>query len=251
MPDNPFKTALRSGTCQIGLWSAMCSPVATEIAIHAGFDFIMFDTEHSPMELADLYGFLQATAGSPTRAALRLAWNDRVLIKRALDLGAQTIMVPFVQTADEAREAALSCAYPPAGLRGVAGGTRASRYGRDKTYLQSARDGICLIVQVETGEALDRLEQIATVPGVDAVFLGPSDLAASMGHIGNPSHPNVQDALHRAAQRLAALGVPSGILAVTEEDAKRYRDWGFSFVAAGVDTGLLAAAIDRLARAMG
>lgn len=250
MPKNTFKAALSAGDTQIGLWGSLCSMVATEISIHAGFDFIMFDTEHSPMELASLYPHLQAAAGSGTHAAVRLDWNDRVLIKRALDIGAQTIMVPYVQSAEEARAAVISCAYPPDGLRGVAGGTRASRYGRDKSYLSTARDEICLLVQVETREAMERLDEIAAVAGVDGVFIGPSDLAASMGHLGNPGHDEVQAALQSAVERLSVLGVPAGILAVTEPDAKRYRDWGYRFIAAGVDAALLTRAVDGLAAAM-
>ncbi|MCB1331967.1 MAG: HpcH/HpaI aldolase/citrate lyase family protein [Maritimibacter sp.] len=250
MGENSFKTGIRSGKAQIGLWSSMCSTVATEIAAHAGYDWILFDAEHSPVEIAELFPLLQAAGQGGSHAAVRLAWNDRVMIKRALDIGAQTVMVPFVQNAEEARAAVAACAYPPHGVRGVAGSTRASRYGRDKSYFKTARDGICLIVQVETGEALSRLEEIAGVDGVDGVFIGPSDLAASMGHLGNPGHEDVQAALKDAVERLKALGTPAGILAVTEPDAKRYRDWGYAFVAAAVDTGLFAAAIDRVAAAM-
>lgn len=245
MGQNTFKSGIASGQTQFGLWSSMCSHISAEIAAHAGYDWILFDAEHSPLELADLYGLLQAVAQGSSHGAVRLAWNDTVLIKRALDIGAQTIMVPFVQNANEAQAAARACAYPPHGVRGVAGSTRASRYGRDKSYLSTARDQICLIVQVETSEALGALKDIATVEGVDGVFIGPSDLAASMGHLGNPGHPDVQAALRSAASRLADIGVPSGILAVTEADAKRYADWGYSFVAAGVDTGLFVAAIDQ------
>lgn len=247
---NTFKTALRAGNTQIGLWSSMCSHVATEIAAHAGYDWILFDAEHSPVEIAALYPLLQAVGQTATHGAVRIAWNDPVMIKRALDIGAQTLMVPFVQNAEEARAAVRACAYPPEGVRGVAGGTRASRYGRDKDYLKNARDEICLIVQVETGDALGELENIAGVEGVDGVFIGPSDLAASLNHLGNPGHPDVQAALQDAAKRLAALDVPSGILAVNEADAKRYRDWGYRFVAAGVDTSLFATALDQRATAM-
>jgi len=228
----------------------MCSIVSTEIAASAGFDWLLFDAEHSPVEIAGLYPLLQAAAGGETHAAVRLAWNDKVLIKRALDIGARTILVPFVQNAEEARQAALSVSYPPHGVRGVAGSTRATRYGRDKTYFSEARDGICLIVQVETAEALSNLEEIAAVDGIDAVFIGPSDLAASMGHIGNPAHEDVQRALKDAVERLEKTGTPAGILAVTEADAKRYKDWGYVFVAAGVDTALFAKSLDNLSAAM-
>ncbi|HVY99065.1 MAG TPA: HpcH/HpaI aldolase/citrate lyase family protein [Dongiaceae bacterium] len=250
MASNPFKDAIQAGRVQIGLWSSMCSVISTEIAADAGFDWILLDAEHSPVEVADLYPLLQASARGTAHAAVRLAWNDKVLIKRALDIGAQTILVPFVQNAEEARQAALACGYPPHGVRGVAGSTRATRYGRDKSYFKTARDGICLIVQVETVEALRSLEAIAAVDGVDAVFIGPSDLAASMGHIGNPGHEDVQQVLLGAVERLKAVGKPAGILAVTEADAKRYRDWGYVFVAAGVDTVLFARSVDALAAGM-
>jgi len=246
MQENSFKTALKEGRSQIGLWSSLCSSVATEIAAHAGFDWILFDAEHSPVEIADLYPLLQAVGQGNSHAAVRIAWNDKVLIKRVLDIGAQTVMVPYVQNADEARAAAAAVEYPPKGVRGVAGGTRASRYGRDKSYLTTARDGICLIAQVETAEALAKLEEIAGVEGIDAVFIGPSDLAASMGHIGQAAHPEVQAALKDGVERLKAMGVPAGILATKTEDAQRYRDWGYAFVAAAVDTGLLSGAMDKL-----
>lgn len=247
MPENTFKTAIAAGQTQIGLWSGLSSPVAAEIAAHAGFDFILFDAEHAPVEIASLHGLLQAGGQGGTPLAARIAWNDTVMIKRALDLGVQTLMVPFVQNADEARAAAAAVCYPPHGVRGVAGATRASRYGRDKEYLATARDTTCLLVQVETGEALDQLEKIAAVDGIDGVFIGPSDLAASMGHIGNPAHEEVQAALKAGAERLKAVGMPSGILAVTATDAKRYRDWGYTFIAAGVDTVMLTRAMDTLA----
>lgn len=243
---NRFKAAIAAGRHQIGIWSSLCSPIATEILVDAGFDWILFDAEHSPVEIADLYALLQAAGRGATSPAVRLAWNDRVMIKRALDIGAQTLLIPFIQNADEARAAVAATRYPPDGVRGVAGSTRASRYGRDKGYFNTAADNICLIAQVETREALDNLEAIAAVEGVDAVFIGPSDLAASMGHIGNPGHADVQGAIQDAVKRLAGLGVPAGILAVTAQDARRYGDWGFTFVAAGVDTVLLARATDQL-----
>lgn len=247
---NKFKKAIVSGISQIGIWNSMCSIVGTEVISHAGFDWILFDTEHSPVELADIFPLLQAAGRGTANCAVRLAWNDKVLIKRALDIGAQTILVPFVQNKEEAEQAAIACQYPPDGIRGVAGSTRASLYGRDKNYFKNARQEICLIVQVETSEALSNIDDIAGVDGVDAVFVGPSDLAASMGHIGNPAHEEVQSAIKKAVLRLKILGIPAGILAVTEEDAHRYLDWGYTFVAAGGDTVLLARGADRLAEAM-
>lgn len=249
--ENRFKTAILSGELQIGIWSSLCSHVGAEIIADAGFDWILFDAEHSPVEIADLYGLLQAVGRSSASPAVRLAWNDKVMIKRALDIGAQTLLVPFIQNATEAQQAVDATRYPPKGVRGVAGGTRASRYGRDKSYFKTASDNICLIAQVETGEALGQLEAIAEVDGVDAVFIGPSDLAASMGHLGNPGHEDVQAAIKDAVERLNALETPAGILAVNTKDARRYADWGYRFVAAGVDTMVLTQGTDRIVEEMG
>ncbi|MEP3244618.1 MAG: HpcH/HpaI aldolase/citrate lyase family protein [Sneathiella sp.] len=246
MQDNQFKKAILAGETQLGIWGSLCSPIGAEIIANAGFDWILFDTEHSPVEVAGLFPLLQAASGGTASHAVRPAWNDRVLIKKVLDIGAQTILLPFVQSADEAAEAVKSCRYPPEGLRGVAGSTRASGYGRTKDYLHRANDEICILVQVETGEALSQLSDIAATPGVDGVFIGPSDLSASMGHLGNPSHPEVQDAIKQAAQTIKSAGKAPGILSVNPDDAQRYIDWGFVFVACGVDTALLTKASDDL-----
>jgi 2-keto-3-deoxy-L-rhamnonate aldolase RhmA len=171
-----------------------------------------------------------------------------VLIKRVLDIGAQSILVPYVQNAEEARRAVASVRYPPAGIRGVAAASRASRYGRVKDYLKKADSEICLLVQVETRSALDELEAIASVEGVDGVFIGPSDLSASFGHIGNPQHAEVQSALQRSVERLNAVGKPAGILTLSEDEARRYIGWGYTFVAVGSDIGLLGRGADALAR---
>ncbi len=244
---NPFKAALTEGRLQIGLWSSLCSNIAADAVSDSGFDWILLDTEHSPNELPGLLSQLQAIRGGTASAIVRPAWNDAVLFKRILDIGAQTLLVPYVQTAAEAARAVAATRYPPAGIRGVTAGGRASRYGRVKDYLKKAGSEICLIVQVETGEALDRLEAIAQVEGVDGVFIGPADLAASLGHIGNPGHEHVQSAIEDAAKRLQAIGKPAGILTVNPEDARRYIDWGFGFVAVGVDLGLLTRSADALA----
>jgi 4-hydroxy-2-oxoheptanedioate aldolase len=171
-----------------------------------------------------------------------------VLIKRILDIGAQSILLPYVQTAEEARRAVQAVRYPPRGIRGVSASSRASQFGRVKDYLRRADEDICLIVQVETRAALDQLEAISEVEGVDGVFIGPSDLSASLGHLGQPQHPETQTALQDAVRRLKQTGTPAGILAAVEADARRYIEWGYSFVAVGVDTTLLANAADALAR---
>jgi 4-hydroxy-2-oxoheptanedioate aldolase len=216
-----------------------------------GFDWLMFDTEHAPVEVADLQPLLQAAAAGGSACVARPAWNDRVLIKRMLDVGAQTLLIPFVESAEQAAEAVRSTRYPPQGARGVAGSTRASRYGLAPDYLATANEEVCVLAQIETAAALDRLEQIAAVEGVDGVFIGPSDFAASIGHLGNPAAPEVQDALREAAMRVHAAGKAAGILATSPEAANRYLDWGYSFVAAGVDVGLLVGAARRLLEAVG
>ncbi|AXS42596.1 HpcH/HpaI aldolase/citrate lyase family protein [Breoghania sp. L-A4] len=248
--ENAFKKQLLAGETLIGLWSILCSPISAESLSDAGFDWMLFDTEHSPVDLADVYPLLQAAASGSASAVVRPAWNDKVLIKRALDIGAQTLLIPYVQSVDEARAAVAATRYPPTGIRGVAGNTRASRYGRAREYFSVADAQVCVLVQIETGEAMKALPEIAAVDGVDGVFIGPADLAASMGHLGNPGHEDVQSALRYAVEQLKGLGKPAGILATTVPDAQRYRDWGYQFVAAGVDLGLLNAAADGLAKAM-
>jgi len=244
---NAFKAALAEGRLQIGLWSSLCSNIAADAVCDSGFDWLLLDTEHSPNELPGLLSQLQAIRGGTASAIVRPAWNDPVLFKRILDIGAQSLLVPYVQNAAEAASAVAATRYPPAGIRGVTASGRASRYGRVKDYLKNAGSEICLIVQVETGDALDRLEAIGQVEGVDGVFIGPGDLAASLGHIGDPGHEEVQSAIKDATKRLKAIGKPAGILTVNEDEARRYIDWGFAFVAVGIDLGLLTRSADALA----
>jgi 4-hydroxy-2-oxoheptanedioate aldolase len=248
MPRNAFKHAIARGELQIGLWCSLCSPIAVEIVSHSGFDWLLLDTEHSPNEVPDILAQLQAAQGGGCSLLVRPAWNDMVLIKRFLDIGAQTLLLPFVQNAEEARRAVEYTRYPPRGVRGITGSGRASRYGRVKDYLKNAADEICVLLQVETREALQQIEAIATVEGVDGVFIGPNDLAASFGQIGNWGHPEVQAALREAVTRLKQVGKPAGILTPNEEEAKRFIDWGYTFVAVGADVGLLAKNADALAR---
>ena len=245
---NAFKHALSQGKLQIGLWSSLCSNIAAEIISDSGFDWILLDTEHSPNEIPGLLSQLQALQGSSATPIIRPAWNDAVLAKRCLDIGAQTLLFPYVQNAEEARRAVASTRYPPQGIRGVAVATRAGRYGRVPGYLTKANAEICVLVQVETRAALSELEAIAKVDGIDGVFIGPSDLAASLGHLGNPQAPDVQKAIKEAVTRLRALGKPAGILTANEEEVRRYIDWGYLFVAVGADVGLLRASADALAK---
>lgn len=241
-----FKARLETGNTLFGLWSTLSSSNVAEILGGAGFDWLLFDAEHSPIELSELVHLLRAAQGSSASLAVRVPWNDPVLIKRALDLGVETLLIPFVQNAEEAKAAVTACRYPPAGRRGVAGATRASAYGRNKSYARNAEKNLSIVVQVETQEALENLEAIASVGGIDGVFLGPSDLSASMGFLGEPAHPDVQRKLHWCVDCLLELGKPAGILAADAEAAKRYATWGYRFIAAGVDAIMLVRAADQL-----
>ena len=248
LPKNNFKHGLARGELQIGLWCSLCSCIAAELVSHSGYDWLLLDTEHSPNEVPDLLGQLQAVATGTASAIVRPAWNDTVLIKRVLDIGAQSVLLPYVQNAEEAHRAVAATRYPPKGVRGVTASGRAARYGRVVDYLKRADEELCVLVQAETRVALDNIEAIATVEGVDGVFIGPSDLAASLGHIGQPGHPVVQAALKEAVDRLKKAGKPAGILTANEDEAKRYIEWGYLFVAVGSDIGLLAKNADALAK---
>jgi 4-hydroxy-2-oxoheptanedioate aldolase len=245
---NAFKHAIARGELQIGLWCSLASAIAAEIVSDSGFDWLLLDTEHSPNEVVDVLPQLQAVQRGTATPIVRPAWNDAVLIKRVLDLGTQSVLVPYVQNPEEAKRAVAAVRYPPQGIRGVAAASRASRYGRVTDYLKKANDEICLLVQVETRPAFNELEAIASVEGVDGVFIGPSDLSASFGHLGNPQHPEMQKALEEAARRLKAVGKPAGILTGNEEEARRYIGWGYTFVAVGADVGLLSRGADMLAK---
>ena len=248
MPRNAFKHAIARGERQIGLWCSLCNPIAIEIVAHSGYDWLLLDTEHSPNDVPDILSQLQAAQAGNACCIVRPAWNDMVLIKRFLDIGAQTLLLPFVQTREEARRAVEWTRYPPHGVRGITGSGRASRYGRVKDYLKNASSEICVLVQVETREALKQIEAIASVDGIDGVFIGPNDLSASFGHIGNWGHTEVQAALEDAVKRLRKIGKPAGILTPNEEEAKKFIEWGYTFVAVGADLGLLARNADALAK---
>jgi 4-hydroxy-2-oxoheptanedioate aldolase len=239
IPVNAFKRAILAGERQIGLWSGLGSATALEILAGSGYDWIVIDTEHAPNELPDVLAGLRAVSGGTATAVVRPAWNDVILIKRFLDIGAQTLLVPFIQNAAEARQAVTFMRYPPLGVRGVSLGQRANHYGRVADYFERVHGELCLLVQLETPAALAQLEAIGEVEGVDGIFIGPSDLAAGMGHLGNSGHPEVQEAIAEACGRCRRLGKPAGILAPLEADAKRYLGMGFTFVAVGSDIGLL------------
>ena len=247
LPTNTFKRALREGKQQIGLWSVMADAAASELLGACGFDWLLIDMEHAPNELPAVQAQLQALRGSSASPIVRPPWNDMVWMKRVLDLGAQTLLIPYVQTAAEAAEAVSYMRYPPAGRRGVAGGTRATQWGRVRDYYKRAEDELCLLVQVESRQGLENLEEIAATPGVDGIFIGPADLSADMGHLGEPRHPEVQDAIEDAVRRIRQAGKAAGILARGEAPARHWLQAGCSFVAVGVDAVLLAEAADGLA----
>lgn len=244
---NHFKKAISQRQQQIGLWSTLSTAFAAEAVAGAGFDWLLLDTEHSPGDVLTVMAQLQALSGYPAVSpVVRPATNDPVLIKRFLDVGAQSLLIPYVQSADEAAAAVAAVRYPPAGIRGVSALTRATQFGRIKEYAATASDEICVLVQIETQAGLDALESIASVDGVDGVFIGPADLAASLGHIGALDHPVVVAAVEDAIRRIAEIGKPSGILTGSPQFAERCIELGTSFTAVGVDVGLLARAADGL-----
>lgn len=248
LPVNAFKRALAEGRQQIGLWNSIPGPLVAEALATAGFDWIVIDTEHAVTDIPDTLAMMQAMAPYPVSAVVRPAVNDTVLIKRLLDLGAQTLLIPYVQNADEARAAVRAMRYAPRGIRGVAGMTRASRFGQVTDYATRAEDELCLIVQVETAEALSRIEEIAAVDGVHGLFIGPADLAASMGHPGNSGHPEVIAAIEDAVRRIVAAGKPAGILTLDPAFARRCMTWGTRFTAVGMDIAMLVSAARSLAK---
>jgi 4-hydroxy-2-oxoheptanedioate aldolase len=238
---------LKDGQQQIGLWNSIPGPLVAEALAGCGFDWVVIDTEHAPTDVPDVLGMLQAMAPYPVSAVVRPAANDPVLIKRLLDFGAQTLILPYIQSAEEAQAAVAAVRYAPRGMRGVAGLTRASRFGAVPDYTRRADAEICLILQVETALALSRIEQIAATDGVDGLFIGPADLAASMGHPGALDHPAVKAAIEDAIRRITATGKPAGILTSDAAFARACMGWGTRFTAVGMDIGLMLQAARGLA----
>ena len=246
LPVNHFKRAIAAGRPQIGLWCSFPTHHTVEVLSRTGFGWLLLDMEHSPNDMGSLHLQLMATAGGTATPVVRPPWNDMVTIKRCLDVGAQTLLLPYVQSAEEAANAVAYTRFPPEGLRGVAGSTRAAGFGRIKDYLNIAHREICVLVQAETRKSLDNLDAICAVDGVDGVFIGPNDLAADMGHRGNIPHPEVQSAIADAIKRIRANGKAPGIL-VGEADGKRMLDLGALFVAVGADSGVLRTNAEALA----
>ncbi|TMH33105.1 MAG: 2-dehydro-3-deoxyglucarate aldolase [Betaproteobacteria bacterium] len=248
LPRNGFKRALAAGRTQIGLWSSLSSNYSVEVIAGAGFDWLLLDMEHSPNDLESLLAQLQAAASYAAHPVVRVPWNDMVSIKRVLDVGAQSLLVPYVSSAAEARAAVSFTRYPPQGMRGVAGTTRATRFGRIKDYARHAHEEICVLVQVETQLALDNIEAICATDGVDGVFIGPADLHASLGHPGEIANPKVKPVIDEAVRRIRKAGKAPGILTPSEDDARHWLECGALFVAVGADVGILARGAEALAQ---
>lgn len=250
-PTNPFKQALAEKRTQIGLWLGLADAYCAEICAGAGFDWLLIDGEHSPNGLRSVLQQAQAIAAYPGANAIArvpVGHGDvgTALIKQYLDLGLQTILVPMVDTPAQAQAIARAMRYPPHGIRGM-GGARASRWGRYPAYAKEANEQVCLLVQAETREALANLDAIAAVDGIDGIFIGPADLSASLGHVGDPNHPEVQAAIADAIARIQRAGKAAGILTPDEAQARKYLELGALFVAVGLDTNLLARSTSALA----
>jgi 2-keto-3-deoxy-L-rhamnonate aldolase RhmA len=234
----PFDALFTRAPVPFGTFFMSASPLMAEATGHAGFDWAVLDMEHTPLDLGSLVALLQATQGTAMLPIVRVPWNDAVTIKRVLDAGAHTLLVPFVQDATEAAAAVAASRYPPDGVRGMAAMSRASRFGTVADHFRHANTQVSVIVQIETPASLDRLETIAAVPGVDALFLGPGDLSGAMGLPGQVGHPQVQEAMRDAARRARAVGKRIGTVMGTVEQAQQMRDAGYDFVGLASDLGL-------------
>lgn len=246
-PRNLFKAALRDKRHQLGIWNTIGGYAVPELLSAAGFDWVLVDCEHSAIETIEVLPALQAIAARrEVSAVVRPASNDPVLIKRILDMGAQTLLLPYIETVDEAESAVSAMRYGPKGVRGMAGMTRATRYGMVENYFTEAEEDLCLLVQIETVKGLENLDAIAATDGVDAIFFGPADLSASMGLRGQITHPEVTGAITRAGAKLSAAGVPWGTMVLDPALAREFITAGSSHTAVGVDMILLANGVHTL-----
>jgi 2-keto-3-deoxy-L-rhamnonate aldolase RhmA len=241
---NPFRELLEGDHVPLGTWVMSGATSTAEALGSLGFDWILVDMEHTPIDVRDAYHILQALGGTKAAPVVRIAWNDLILVKRLMDAGAQSLMFPFVQSAEEARAAVSFTRYPvtgdpQAGRRGFAGFHRGNRYGTVPDYARRANEAAFVIVQIETPEAASKLEAIASVEGVDAIFLGPADLAANMGHVGNMEEQSVQAKVAEVARRCRAIGKPCGIVGPTPEIVERYIGYGYDYVAIASDMGMM------------
>jgi 4-hydroxy-2-oxoheptanedioate aldolase len=249
---NPFKAAISRGDKVIGLWLSMAYPYSAEVCATAGFQWLLIDCEHAPNDLRSVLAQLQAVAAYPGHPVVRTVDRNPASIKQFLDMGVQTLLVPMVDTPEEALALSAATRYPPAGTRGVgAAVARASRWGARRDYLDTADDDVCLLLQAESVTALNNLDRICAVDGVHGIFIGPADLAASIGHRGRPDRPEVQNAIEDAIRKIVASGKAAGTLTGDPKLARRYLELGASFVAVGIDLTLLAQGTRRLAEEFG
>ena len=244
---NRFRRQLLDRQCLIGCWASLASPISTEVLGYAGFDWLLIDGEHAPNDFGTFLTQLLALKDSPSAAVVRPQWNEPVLLKRLLDLGVYNFLMPFIESAEQAAAAVAATRYPPRGIRGIAVAQRSNRYGYVPEYFERIDENISVLVQIESRAGVDAVEAIARVDGVDALFIGPSDLSASLGHLGNPRHPEVQGAMQHVLDVARAQGKPVGILTGVEEEAKRYLEMGMTCVAVGMDVVLLRNASRQLA----
>lgn len=250
--ENRFKAALKRGTPQVGYWLSLADPYTAEICASAGFDWLLLDGEHAPNDVRSLLTQLQAVSAYPSQPVVRPVSGDPALLKQLLDIGAQTLLVPMVDTAGQAEQLVRAVRYPPQGVRGVAAFiARASLWGLQSDYMARANQEVCLLIQAETRTAIENLDALCAVDGVDGVFIGPSDLAASLGHPGNAGHPEVQAAIDDGLKRILASGKAAGILTTDQGQARRYMDMGCHFVAVGIDVATLATGARTLRAAFG
>lgn len=244
---NRFKAALAEGRQQIGLWCSLASPISTEIVAGSGFDWLLLDMEHSANDLRDIYGQLQAMAEGTACAMVRVPSDEPITIKRILDTGAQSLMIPNIDDAEQARRAVAATRYAPRGVRGFSQAPRAARFGRIPDYHARCEAEIFVAVQIESRRALDNLEEIAGVEGVDGVFIGPGDLSTSLGFLGQQNHPEVVRVVEETIRRIVRTGKAAGILTANEDLAHRYVAAGTRFTAVGSDMGMLARQSEALA----
>lgn len=243
---NRFRQRLLSGETLIGSWCSLANPITTEVLGLAGFDWLVLDGEHAPNDITTFVPQLMALKGSPSAAVVRPPCNEPVIIKRLLDIGFYNFLIPFVESEEEAALAVASTRYPPAGIRGVSVSHRSNMYGTLPDYNLDINNNVSVLVQIESQLGVDNLDSIISVEGVDGIFVGPGDLSAALGYLGQPAHPEVLKVIQHIFARAKAAGKPSGILAPVEADARRYLEWGATFVAVGSDLGVFRHATQAL-----
>lgn len=246
-PQNPFKAAIREERFQLGLWVALANPYAAEVLSDSGYDWLLIDGEHGPNDIPLLSAQVQSVSRSNSHPIVRLPVGETWMIKQILDAGAQTLLIPMVESVEQAKALVQAVRYPPHGIRGVGAALgRASRFSRIGDYLETANEQICLLVQIESRSGLEALDEIAALDGIDGLFIGPSDLAADMGYLGNPAHADVTAAVQDAFMRIKQAGKACGIMTLDPVQARVYRDMGATFMAIGTDVTVLVSAAAKL-----